>query len=263
MSNGIYTVKLKSLMENPQTKPLLEKALSTYPIYIKKSVEKYKPVFIPTREELNSAILNHYKYREIGTETVGEFLDKLEITMNEIMPYYNELMFTADQDFDILFNVDYQRTTEIERAGKTSSEAEDNSSSHNVTKASDTSTTNSNMSADGKTVNSETPQNKISIPASDIDSVDYADKVQWDKNGTTSNASTTGNNEAETDSSSQGTNKASGTSEDTERSLETTRGNFGVVSSHELIAKYRDIIVNIKKQIIEDPEIQDLFMMIY
>ena len=263
MSNGIYTVKLKTLMENPQTKPLLDKALSSYPIYVQKSVEKYKPVFIPTREELNSAILNHYKYREIGTETIGEFLDRLEITMNEIMPYYNELMFTADQDFDILFNVDYQRTTEIERAGKTSSEAEDNSSSRNETHAEDNSSTQSQMNADGKTVNSETPQNRISVPASEIDSVDYADKVQWDKNGTSSNASTTGKNDAESVSSSQGSNKASGTSEDTERSLETTRGNFGVVSSHELIAKYRDIIVNIKKQIIDDEEIQNLFMLIY
>lgn len=258
-----YTVLLKTLMENQETKPLIDKALASYPIYVQRSVEKYKPVFIPTREELNSAILNRYKYREIGFETVGRFLDELEITMNEIMPYYNELMFTADQDFDILFNVDYQRTTETKRAGKTSSESLGETESSNKTTSSDSASTNTTINADGKTVNSETPQNEISLPASNIDSVPYADKVQWDKNGSTSNASTSGNGEAETDSSSKETNSSSGTSEDSEQSLETTRGNFGVVSSHELIAKYRSIIINIKQKIIEDERIQELFMMIY
>ena len=79
-----YTEVLINLMENEQTKPLINNALSTYPLYVSTSQHEYGiPNIIPTREELNKKILNYYKYREIGFETVGRFLDELEISMNE------------------------------------------------------------------------------------------------------------------------------------------------------------------------------------
>ena len=63
MNNAKYTVQLKTLMEQPETAQLLNKALSTYPLYEKKSNEEFIPAYIPTREQLNKKILNFYKYR--------------------------------------------------------------------------------------------------------------------------------------------------------------------------------------------------------
>ena len=86
-----YTIVLKTLLDDPETKALIDKAMSTYPLYEKRSEEKYIPSYIPTREQLNKKILDYYKYREIGFETVGRFLTELEVALNEIMPYYNQL----------------------------------------------------------------------------------------------------------------------------------------------------------------------------
>ena len=68
-----YTVVLNRLLADPATKERIDQALSTYPLYEKKSKQEYIPAYIPTREELNAKILRHYKYREIGFETVGRF----------------------------------------------------------------------------------------------------------------------------------------------------------------------------------------------
>ena len=118
---GNMTVILRSLMENPQTKTALENALSTYPLY----AGKKDYVLIPTREALNEKILNHYKYREIGFETVGRFLDELQIAMCEIMPYYNELFKTVEIMADLenpFDNVDVTETFEEQRTESTSNE---------------------------------------------------------------------------------------------------------------------------------------------
>ena len=42
------------------------------------------------RTELETKIIKHYYTREIGVETVGLWLLKLEMTMNEIMPYCHQ-----------------------------------------------------------------------------------------------------------------------------------------------------------------------------
>ena len=279
MYNAESTVYLKNLMDNPVTNEKLQIALSKYPLYEKKSKEEYIPVFIPTREELNKAILNKYKYREIGHETVGRFLDELEIAMDEIMPYYNQLLFSADQDFNIIFNVDYQRTINTDKGGKSSSKTtgkdetetiiEDNATNH--TTASDTQNTKNNVTESGKKVHSETPQSELSITADNIDGVSYADDVEWNKNGTESSGETSGVNTADSETTSHGKNStsgnnevnASGETEETENTIETTKGNFGVVSAQDLVLKYRETILNIKKMIIEDKRLKELFMTVY
>jgi len=51
------------------------------------------PLFDDTyRETLNNKILGHYLYHEIGFETVEKFVNRLNIKMAEIMPYYNQLL---------------------------------------------------------------------------------------------------------------------------------------------------------------------------
>ena len=247
-----YTEVVYNLINDPNMKLILDNKMSTYPLY--KSTSKHEfgiPNIIPTREELNKKILDYYKYREIGFETVGRFLDELEIALNEIMPYYNQLFFSADQDYNVIYNVDYIRT--IDRNKDNTSVSRQNS----TTSANQNTTTTGNTTTYAKDISSDTPQSNISTANTDIDHVDYANNISWNKtngsdSGTSSGTSqTTGNNTMnQTDSENEGT-------------IETTKGNFGVTSAQDLIAKYRSIIINIEQQIINDPRITELFMLIY
>ena len=159
------------------------------------------------------------------------------------MPYYNQLFYSADQDFNIIYNVDYQRTINRDLAGNTSTES-------SVTDSTETST---ETTSNSKHVSSDTPQNQLSITNKQIDSVDYANQVDWNKDDATSSGSSSG----ESNSSGTGTNR------EIESTLETTKGNFGVVSAQDLIKKYREIIINIEQKIINDPRIVELFMLVY
>lgn len=243
-----YTEVLCNLIKNPQTKPLIDQAMSTYPLYESTTNKEYNiPNIIPTRQELNKKILDYYMYREIGFETVNRFLHELEVSLNEIMPYYNQLFFSADQDYNIIYNVDYKRTIDRDLAGNTSSNTESSATDLTETTADNTSW--------AKRVSSDTPQNQLSITNKQIDNVDYANEVNWNKDEATQTGSTSGT--ANTSASGTGTNK------EIESTIETTKGNFGVVSAQDLIKKYRELIINIEQQIINDPRIVELFMLVY
>lgn len=278
-----YTVVLNELLRNPETKSLIDDVLSRYPIYTPTSDNVYIPRIIPTREELNQKILNYYKYREIGFETVGRFLDELNTTMCEIMPYYNQLMFTADQDYNVIYNVDYVRTTDTKRDGETSGSVTGDTSSNTIstsndsakttTKSNDTSAVDSEVNHNSKNVHSETPSNELEITGADIDSVTYADKITWNKDANKDKSTTTGESSSTTDTHSNAggstdntstmTSKTGGKSTDKENTVETIKGNFGVVSAQDLISKYRDIIINIEQMIINDVRLSELFMLVY
>lgn len=59
------------------------------------------------RSVLCQKILRHFYTREIGFETVGLWKLKLETKMNEIMPYFNKLYLTETLEFNPLYDVDY------------------------------------------------------------------------------------------------------------------------------------------------------------
>ena len=258
-----YTVLLKTLIDNADAKAKIDAALSKYPLYEKKSKEEFIPSYIPTREELNNKILNAYKYREIAFETVGRFVDELEISMSEIMPYYNQLFFSADQDYNILFNVDYQRTTTTNRTGTASSETEGSTTATANATSTDTSEGSTTGNNDNKVVNSKTPQNDLSITAANIENVSYADEVSWNKSNNMDTTNTTGTTSSESSSTNTETSSGTTTNAEDEEILETTKGNFGVMATQDLITKYRDLIVNIEQQIINDERISELFLRVY
>lgn len=295
MIDSKYTVVLKNLLDTPEVKEKIDKALSTYPLYQRKSKSEFIPCYIPTREELNNKILNFYKYREIGFETVGRFLDELEIAMNEIMPKYNQLFFTQDQDFNILFNVDYSRKTERSQNntnknttnvvdsttanGSETAEATSESKGTNESSASDSTTTSASVNNYNKNVKSNTPQNSLNIANTGIDTMTYADEISFNKDTNSDSGTSTGTNEASSSSTLKGSNtnetttvqqtdttsdtEAKGESKEDENIIETTKGNFGVVSSQDLILKYRELITNTEQQIISDERISELFMRVY
>lgn len=249
-----YTEILDTLLNHPDTKSAIDNAMSEYPLYQTDpdKVRQYGTAYsVPTREELNTKILNYYRFREIGQETVGRWLFELKTALNEIMPYYNQLFYSADQDFNPIYNVDYVKT--INRDKKDSTVGTQNSTSNTTSSGTDSST-NEEFT---KNVNSKTPQNQLNIGNTSIDNVDYADDASWGKaSGSTSGTSnTTGN------TSSNGSNSVIG--KENEGIVESTKGNFGVVSAQDLIIKYRDTILNIEQQIINDPRIKELFMLIF
>lgn len=229
-----YTEVLDNLLRNEQTAPLIASAMSKYPLYATdpNKVNQYGTAYqVPTRAELNNKILSYYRFREIGFETVGRFLFELETALNEIMPKYNQLFYSADQDFNPIYNVDYRKTL---ARNKTNSDQSATSS-------------NTTSSDNAKSVSSQTPQNQLNISSANIDSVNYADEATWSAGNQTGSAS--GN--------------TSSNGQEDETTIETTKGNFGVTSAQDLIMKYRETILNIEQLIIHDPRIAELFMLIY
>lgn len=221
-----YTEVLYNLVHNEQAKSDIEEAMSDYPLYQTdpNRVKEYGTAYqIPTREELNTKIINHYMFMEIGQETFGQWLFRLKVALNEIMPRYNQLFYSADQDFNPIYNVDYVKT--ITGDGTSNSLSTTNSSDF------------------GKGILSNTPQTELNISNDNIDEVTYADEASWNKNN--SNATGTSN------------------TTDHNSNIETTKGNFGVTSAQDLITKYRETIINIEQMIIEDPKIKELFMLIF
>ena len=259
-----YTEVLVNLLNNSEAKSKIDQAMSTYPLYQRKSQEEYIPTYIPTREELNNKILNYYKYREIGQETFGRWLFELETALKEIMPYYNQLYFSADQDFNITYNVDYRRTIDRNKEESNSSNSSTNSESETNTTATDETETESSVNGYSKTLHADTPQSELnSYTAQQINSVNYANDITWNNNISNDTASTSGESSTSGSSTATNTTANTGTGTETEGTVETTKGNFGVVSAQDLILKYRQTILNIDQQIINDPRIQELFMLVY
>ena len=233
-----YTEVLDNLLRNEEAKSAIDEAMSDYPLYETDSTltRQYGTAYkVPTRKELNDKILNHYRFQEIGQETFGRWLFELKTALNEIMPYYNQLFYSADQDFNPIYNVDYRKTImgSQNANSNTSSTGSDSSTNEEYTKS----------------VNAKTPQDMLNISNTGIDSVNYADDASWGK----SSGSTSGTNTTTGNSSSNGSTS----------SIETTKGNFGVTSAQDLILKYRETIINIEQKIINDPRIKELFMLIF
>lgn len=104
------------------------------------------------RDVLNTKILRHYYTREICAETVGLWKLWLNNTMNEIMPYYNQLYRSATLEFNPLYDVDYTVShTGDSMSNKTDSNTEEENrtdlknSSRNVTDNTDVNGTRSNV----------------------------------------------------------------------------------------------------------------------
>ena len=289
-------------MLNEHSRPLLDKALSTYPLY--EPTKLYD--LIPSREVLNKKLLNHWKYHEIGFETVGRFLDELEITMNEIMPHYNELFKTIEIMADLpnpFDNVDVTETFEQERHDTATAEG---SSSSNQSATGNTSTTNdtthtgntseetsgsstsegtenNSQTTNEKHIKVDTPADSLTIPESGIDGLAYASEGNWDKtsvsgtgstSGSASNESTsersstetsktTASSENESTASESGSTSSSSESSGTTKHTYTKKGNQGVNTYAHDMNEFRTSIIDVVDQIITDLRIAELFMMVY
>ena len=189
------------------------------------------------RSVLETKILMHYYTREIALETAGLWKHFLDFRMNDIMPYYNELYKSALLEFNPLFSVDLT---------KDYTKTNDGTIKDNGTETDKQ--TNTRRSTKDNTVEdlySDTPQGGLS----GVDNKTYltnARKITEDDtyNDTNSiNGSRTKNNNQKLDN--------------VENYLEHLKGKTPGVSYSKLLSEYRDTIINVDLQIIN--ELRDLF----
>lgn len=103
---AIYTTLLRSIVEQRQADEHVGPddfsvayrtlGLADYPIFD----EAY-------RASLNDKIIRHFYFREIGFETVAQFRWRMDATMRENMPYFNQLYSSLNLITDPITNVRY------------------------------------------------------------------------------------------------------------------------------------------------------------
>ena len=195
--------------------------LDSYPIFD----ESY-------RHGLNSKIVNHYYMREIGAETAGLFRLFLKRTMNEIMPYYNQLYKTQALIKNPLTDYEHHKVENWEIDN-----TEDWRSSND---------TKTESLSENQNVYSDTPMGMLeNVGSPSVKNLNYATNVTYDDGSTmgTSNATGSGDNQKN-----EGGHRA--TDEEGRH-----------VSESELLDKYRKTMLNIDMMVIDD--LADCFMGVY
>lgn len=249
-----YTVSLHELLKDETVKELIKGALSSYPMYVPIHNQLYG--YIPTREELNQKILNHYRFYEIGSETVERFLFNIEMTMNEIMPYYNQLYKSVDimNNIDDIFgNLDVVESFEQETSGNSTSSSS-NSNSNEITSSNET---NTDMNTSSRSVSSKTPQSQLS--AKTINQITAASEMGWNE----SNDSSSSTSNDSSSSTGRSTNESEGQSTGRTKHTLTRKGNQGVNTYAHDMLELRELFMNIEQMIINDKELSSCFMTIW
>lgn len=190
--------------------------LRTYPIFD----EKYRKV-------LNKKIIDHYYKREIGAETPGLFKFFLNRTMNEIMPYYNQLYSSVElfKQYDPFHDKDIQITDKRTTNGTSDQTGSGTSESSDLD------------------VNSDTPQTMLSI--GDIKNNTYASTASWDN----ANANTSTTNHLSVDN--------------TEDYISHIVGTNGGKNYSQMLLDLRETFLNIDMMVIEDEELRKCFLLEY
>lgn len=176
------------------------------------------------KKVLEQKIIDHFYFREIGFETVGQFKHFLKSRLNMILPYYNKLYETENLVTKDNYNINLdnkitqKRTTDQTNSNKASSS--------------------SSSSGTNKSVFSDTPQAKL-------DKLDYATNLTDD----------------EMDSISSGDAENSGTVQTIDQYEEHLLGNGSMRYNADILMEWRKSFLNIDQKIIS--ELEDLFMSVY
>ena len=190
------------------------------------------------KKTFEQKIIDHYRFRQIGQETVGRWLHYFRTRIREIMPYYVQLYeFEAKW-----FNVDdplesYNLVETFEESSHGTGTQSTSGSSENTSASSGTNNKENRFS--------DTPQGSIS----NLDS--YMTSATKDNETSTGTATVSGSDSSE--SSSQNTGSTSHTL--------TRRGNIGVQPLGGEVQNIRDAFINIDLMVIN--ELKDLFIQVY
>lgn len=208
-----FTMRLHELVDSGE--PI---GLDFYPIYD----EAY-------RVPLNTKIINHFYWYEIGYETAPMFAFAMGRRMSEVMPYYNKLYESELLAIDPLTTQSVSEIIHSVGSGESTSNQAANSSGE------------SSSSGSSRSVASETPQTRLAGDA------DYASSMQDNtQQSSSTNSSDSSANVAEN----------SKTTGDTNRTVKGFNG-----SQSDLLQAYRNTFLNIDMMVIG--ELNELFMQLY
>ena len=224
MSN--YTIELRFL-NNPPMTTLFD---FQYDYYMKDLVPE--EVYQQKKKDFENKFLEFYYFDEIGYKTPDRFKQRLknylDMGFKKWQERYKTELEVQKQNINFLLNKDLieERITEGNATGNSTSNS--------------TNTSNSNNKSNNKNIFNDTPDTRFTSTEN------LATSITTDE--TTSNSSNTVNGET--------TNTSSQNSNVNERF--TSKGNIGVTSSAELLEKWREIIIDIDNEIIENA---DMFFM--
>lgn len=151
---------------------------------------KNYPIFSEShRKELNEKIVNHFRYREIGYETVTQFIFALNRKMFEIMPFYNQLYESEELEISALTNYSYDEISKktgndlLEKSG-----TDTNSQSGDSTRTDTGTQTNEQTGADKQTF--EDVKNKTTYGSSENENTTTTSNVKHGQTTTTEGTDT-------------------------------------------------------------------------
>ena len=221
-----YTFELRELIstfgEDEIKSWFMDYELSDYLTPAEIAVIEEKGVW--SKEQLANRIIDHFKMREVGSETPAMFKFLTKDLMAEVMETYAPLIYSAAIKFDPLVNVDY--VEEFDRSSANTSSSRSNSVN----------------SGSGLTVSSDTPQGEIS-----------KNQILAGKYATSTNANETENSITDTSN-----NEGQGSENYTKR----VKGNSGVsATAQALVQQYRDYIRALNTEIVY--KLEPLFMGLY
>lgn len=178
---------------------------------------------VEIKKKFEQKFIDRYLFNEIGFETVTRFKHYLKTTLNEISPYYKQLYESEmrAKDIDFLLNKDYTETFTKDTLSNMLLEG----------------TNNSDFVEGGKNSDIADGVSDVSLTKGNLTSVN--------ENISNSTGSSTSNTEGSKN----------------ENYTLTGKGNIGITSSAELLEKWREVMLNIDKMILD--ELSDLFMLVY
>lgn len=235
-----YTTQVRSIVESGY--PIFD---FDYPIFD----ENYRGV-------LEQNIINHYYFREIGFETVGQFKHFLKTWFQLEMPYYNRLYETehiiTKDDYMINLDNTTTRTNKVDQTSKNDTTATGSSSGTNTASGSNSGTV--TTTNNGKTVFSDTPQARLQ-------GEDYATNLtDTDDSGTTDTEGNS-NETVTTEGSTNDQATTTGTLTTIEEYTEHFLGNASMRYNADILEEWKSTWRNIDKLIIK--ELNQFFMNIY
>jgi|SRR5690625_2469755 len=213
-----------------------------YPIFD----EAYRPI-------LEQKFIDHYYFREIGLETIGQFKHFLKSKLNRIMPYYNQLYETEGLVNKDNYNINLDNTITQTRTTEQDAENTGTSNTNMNTNTNTEESGNQTQNNTNQSVYSDTPQARLS------GNLDYATNMTDDEgqslleNESTGTQSTTGSEDV--------TSQTSGKIKTVDEYVEHLLGNASMRYNADILMEWRKSFLNIDEQVIQ--ECNDLFMNIW
>lgn len=195
------------------------------------------------KKRFENMFIQHYYFHEIGFESIERFKLNLKARLNMNAPLYKQYWdsYLKTKNIDFTVNKEYYETITKEL------ESENESTSSNI---------NNSISKNDSDSTSHT-QNKSSslsdgVSMAKLDN-EYITGISYDESRSQSTDT------LKTENVDNGNTKDNG--KQSETITTSGKGNIGTTSSAQLIKEWRQIMLNLDKQIIE--ECADLFMQIY